>query len=140
MFSKILVGLDGSDGSKRALEAAIAIAEKFGGTLHALSVMEPAGRYAGTVGEVDEEMRSAETYLADVQDQARAAATRRGIAFESTILRGHPAVTLAQMTRTAGIDLVVVGQSGRSNVWGTFLGTTADKISRHAGCSVLIVR
>lgn len=137
MFSKILVGLDGSDGSKRALAAAIAIAEKFGSSLQSLSVIEPsAGRYAGTVGEADEAMRSAEDYLDDVQEDAREAAAKRHISLETTTMHGHPAA----MTRTAGIDLMVVGQSGHSNVWGTFLGTTADKISRHAGCSVLIVR
>jgi nucleotide-binding universal stress UspA family protein len=36
--------------------------------------------------------------------------------------------------------LVVVGHTGHSGVWGRFLGTTAEKVSRHAAGSVLIVR
>jgi hypothetical protein len=39
-----------------------------------------------------------------------------------------------------GADLVVIGHSGLSGVWGLFLGTTAEKVSRHAACSVRIVR
>ncbi len=35
-------------------------------------------------------------------------------------------------------DLIVLGHSGHSAVWGRFLGTTAEKVSRHAHCSVLI--
>jgi hypothetical protein len=35
---------------------------------------------------------------------------------------------------------VVIGHTGHSGVWGLFLGTTAEKVSRHAACSVLIVR
>jgi len=37
-------------------------------------------------------------------------------------------------------DLVVVGHAGHSHVWGSFMGTTAEKVSRHAPCDVLIVR
>jgi nucleotide-binding universal stress UspA family protein len=37
-------------------------------------------------------------------------------------------------------DLIVVGHSGHSSVWGRFLGSTAEKTGHHAPCSVLIVR
>jgi nucleotide-binding universal stress UspA family protein len=36
-------------------------------------------------------------------------------------------------------DLVVPGSSGYSNVWEIFLGTTAEKVSRHVLCTVLLV-
>jgi nucleotide-binding universal stress UspA family protein len=140
MFTKILVGLDGSPGSVRALEAATEIAQKFGASLHALSVIEPAARYAGTVGEVDETIHEGEIYMQKVQEAARRTASDRGVALETTIAVGHPARSLAAQTQTDDFDLVVIGQSGHSGVWGTFLGTTADKISHHATCSVLIVR
>lgn len=37
-------------------------------------------------------------------------------------------------------DVIVIGQSGHSNVWSNFLGTTVDKWARHAPCDILIVR
>jgi nucleotide-binding universal stress UspA family protein len=38
------------------------------------------------------------------------------------------------------LDAVLVGHSGLSGVWAKFLGTTAEKVSRHAPCTVIIVR
>jgi nucleotide-binding universal stress UspA family protein len=37
-------------------------------------------------------------------------------------------------------DLIVLGHRGLSGVWATFLGQVAEKVSRHAHCSLLIVR
>ena len=140
MFHKILVGLDGSAGSMRAMEVAAALAREFGAALHALSVIEPAARYAGTVGEVNEEREAAEAFMGQVQERARQIAAEHGVRVETKTVHGHAAHTLAEQTRTGGYDLLVLGHSGHSGVWGSFLGTTADKVSRHAACSVLIVR
>jgi nucleotide-binding universal stress UspA family protein len=37
-------------------------------------------------------------------------------------------------------DLIVLGHSGHSRLWGHLLGHTADRVSEYASCSVLIVR
>jgi nucleotide-binding universal stress UspA family protein len=140
MFKNILVGLDGSPGSMRAFQGAVSIAERFGASLHALSVIEPAARYAGTVGEVDDASAEAEVYYRTVHDHAKTIAERQGVSFDTSIVHGHPARKLIEQTRAGNFDLLVLGQSGHSNVWGTFLGTTTDKVSRHAASSVLIVR
>jgi len=44
------------------------------------------------------------------------------------------------LLKEGGFDLVVLGSSGHSKVWAMFLGTTAEKVSRHVPCTVLIVR
>jgi nucleotide-binding universal stress UspA family protein len=140
MFRKILVGLDGSPGSLRAMAVAAALAHELGAVLHALSVVERDPRFAATVGEVDEERRAAEEYVGQVQDRARLIASEHGVVVDAMIAYGHAAQTLAERSKTGGYDLLVVGHSGQSGVWGSFLGTTTDKVSRHAACSVLIVR
>lgn len=140
MFTKILVALDGSPGSLRATEVAAALAHEFGASLHALSVIEHEPRYAGTVGEVEETDRMAEEYFLEVQNRARAIATEHGVALDASIAHGQPAHALAEASRSGGYGLLVLGHSGHSRVWGSFLGTTTDKTSRHAACSVLIVR
>ena len=53
---------------------------------------------------------------------------------------GHPAQTIVEVAKEGKFDLILVGHSGLSGVWAAFLGTTAEKVSRHAPCSVLIVR
>jgi len=42
--------------------------------------------------------------------------------------------------KEGGYDLIVVGHSDHSELWGRLLGDTADRISDHAHCSVLIVK
>jgi nucleotide-binding universal stress UspA family protein len=140
MFTQILVGLDGSPGSLRALEAAVAVAQKFGGTLHALTVVEPLPRFAATVGEVEETREAEETEVARIQQEAGKIAADQGVALETGTAYGHPAQVLAEQTKSGAYDLVVVGHSGQSRVWGPFLGATSDKLSHHAACSILIVR
>jgi len=39
-----------------------------------------------------------------------------------------------------GYDLIVVGHSDHSELWGRMLGDTADRMADHAHCSVLIVK
>ena len=53
---------------------------------------------------------------------------------------GHPAQALVHYVKESHIDLLVIGHTGHSKLWGTFLGTTADKVVRHAESSVLVVR
>jgi nucleotide-binding universal stress UspA family protein len=53
---------------------------------------------------------------------------------------GHPARTLLKVAETGKYDLIVLGHSGHSRLWGRVLGHTADRVSEHADCNVLIVR
>ncbi len=53
---------------------------------------------------------------------------------------GHPAKTILAYAEEEKFDLIVLGNRGHSELWGRFLGHTADKISENAHCSVLIVR
>jgi len=59
---------------------------------------------------------------------------------QTEIRAGHPAKTIVAAAQEGGFDLVLVGYSGLSAVWAAFLGPTVEKVSRHAPCSVLIVK
>jgi nucleotide-binding universal stress UspA family protein len=140
MFTRILVGLDGSEGAKKALEAAIQLAVEQGGELVAVSVAERLPRYAAMMDEVDEAKAEATAYFAQVHREAYDRAKQAGIELRATTLVGHAAQQLVQYATAERVDLLVLGHSGHSGVWGQFLGTTADKVVRHAPCSVLVVR
>ena len=47
-----------------------------------------------------------------------------------------------RVAQEGGYDLVVMGHTGHANGWGTFMGTTAETVTRHVTCSVgpLVVR
>jgi nucleotide-binding universal stress UspA family protein len=140
MFRRIVVALDGSDGSTRALGVAIRLACEQGAELLAVSVEEGLPRYAAMVGEVEEAQREANNYFAGVQREARDRAKRAGVELRAITLAGHAAQRIVEHVAVERADLLVIGHSGQTAIWGQFLGTTADKIVRHAPCSVLVVR
>lgn len=140
MFRKILLAYDGSNGAKRALAQAITLARANGAELWALAVEEHLPHFAGTVDEVLEEKEFADRYYGERLEEARERAAQAGVELKTALRPGHPARTIVDFARAGDFDLVVLGHSGHSEVWAMFLGTTAEKVSRHAPCSVLIVR
>lgn len=73
-------------------------------------------------------------------DKARSQAREAGLELKALVRPGHPAQTILEVAKEGKFDLILVGPSGLSGVWAKFLGTTAEKVSRHAPCRVLIVR
>jgi nucleotide-binding universal stress UspA family protein len=140
MFKKILVGYDGSKGGKAALAAAAALAEKLEARATALWVREPLPRHSDLPGESEGESEAADEYFQERQNEVAAVAAQYGLSIACETRRGHPAKVAVQFAKEGGYDLVVVGHSDHSELWGRLLGDTADRISDHAHCSVLIVK
>jgi nucleotide-binding universal stress UspA family protein len=135
-----LVGLDGSPGSEQALARAIELAAVQHAELWAVSVAEVVPRYVETIDEVAEASDYAGSYFKQLHTQAFDRAKEAGLELRAEVVIGHPAHAVVEFATANRMDLVVIGHSGHSSVWGQFLGTTADKIVRHAPCSVLVVR
>ena len=140
MFRKILLAYDGSTGAKRALDVALGLAHAAHAELWALAVEERLPHYAATIDEVVEEKEFANHFYHECLSAAYLRALQAGIELKSEIRVGHAARTIIDFTREGGFDLVVLGSSGHSKVWAMFLGTTAEKVSRHVPCTVLLVR
>jgi len=140
MFKKILLAYDGSEGAKKGLEAGIDLVKVHKAELWALAVQEKMPRFAGTIDEVMEEKSFGQQHYEEMLKEARARAQEAGIEIKTDIRLGHPAKTIVEVAKEGRFDLILVGHTGLSEVWARFLGTTAEKVSRHAPCSVLIVR
>jgi nucleotide-binding universal stress UspA family protein len=140
MFRKILLAYDGSEGADTALNAGINLAKIHRAELWALAVQEKLPRFSGTIDEVQEEKQFADEQYGKLLDAAKVRAKTAGIELKTLMRPGHPAQTVVAVAKEGKFDLVLVGHSGLSGVWAAFLGTTAEKVSRHAPCSVLIVR
>lgn len=140
MFRKILLAYDGSEGANRALEAGIDLAKIHGAELWALAVEEKLPRFSGTIDEVKEEKEYANQHYGKLLNAAGAKAKEAGLELKILMRPGHPAQTIVALAKEGKFDVILVGHSGLSGVWAAFLGTTAEKVSRHAPCSVLIVR
>ena len=141
LFKYILIPFDGSTSSRKALHVGLGLAQEFAAKVAIVTVEEHLPRFAGDIGEVIEEKERQDEYSARIQREAREAAKLRNLDFErADILVGHVAQSIINHSKAIQCDLIVMGNSGRSGVWGTFLGTTADKVSRYAHCTVMIVR
>jgi nucleotide-binding universal stress UspA family protein len=140
MYEKIVVGYDGSDGSKAALIQALNLAKKFGSQVTALWVRGKLPHYPETIDEVDEETAAADTFFDNLKDEVAAFSKEHAICIELHSESGHQVKGIVDYAKKAKFDLIVLGYRGHSSIWGNLLGHTASRVSENAHCSVLIVR
>jgi nucleotide-binding universal stress UspA family protein len=138
-FERILVAIDGSECSDRALAKALELAGVLDATVTALAVEGPLPAYAATLGEVDEVKREKDAFFTALAAEARRLGEASGIEVDVDIRPGHAAEVIAQVAEEDGYDLVVLGRRGHF-VRDRLLGSTADRVVEHATCPVMIVR
>jgi nucleotide-binding universal stress UspA family protein len=140
VFQNILVGMDGSEAAKHALELALDLARVAHASVHVVSIEEHLPAYAATVGEVEEEDRYENQYFHRVHADARRRAAERNVPITTDVVRGHAADALVRAVQSTKADLLVIGHTGHSKLHNLFLGSTADRVVEHALCPVLVSR
>jgi nucleotide-binding universal stress UspA family protein len=141
VYKKIAAGLDGSDGSWQAVDTAIALARLDPeAEIWVISVVERLPHMPELIDELEEEKSRANTIFDAMHKKAAAIGKAAGVQIWGKTIAGHAAQGIVRFAEEGEFDLLVIGHSGHSNVWGRFLGSTADKIVRHAPCDVLVVR
>jgi len=138
-MNKILVGLDGSPNSFKALEEAISLAKLNNAELHTISV-EELPHFSETVSEVEEEKESEDSKYNEIITKAKEMAAARNIQLETHVLAGHEVKTIIEFIRKNKVDLLVVGFLGRSAIYDWAMGSTSHSLVRLAPCSVLMVK
>jgi nucleotide-binding universal stress UspA family protein len=140
MFEKILIANDGSAGAIRALRVAVDLAKKYGAELHSISVEEKLPHYAATVGEVEEVKREADRYFKKVNDEAAEIALKEGVELHTHVRAGHGVETIVGLAKEGAFDLLIIGFVGHSRLFETVWGSTSRSITRHAPCTVVVVK
>lgn len=135
----VAVGLDGSDSSWKALDEALQLARAKHALLHIVSIQESveASYSASEVLAVD---KTSKEKLEKVQMKARLMAESEGVPTKTEIATGSSTHAMVEYVKTHRVDLLVIGDTGHSSLWGALIGTNAESIVRHARCSVLVVR
>jgi nucleotide-binding universal stress UspA family protein len=139
MFRKILVAIDGSPYSEKALATAVDMAIQFKADLVALSVAE-LPEVVALVDEVDTIRQNADDYFKQIGEAAVAYAKSRGVVLRCLMVRGHAAAEILRFAESEEVDLVVLGRQGHSRISRFFLGSTTDRVSEHCRCAVMIVK
>ncbi|MEO8012860.1 MAG: universal stress protein [Polaromonas sp.] len=145
-FHQILVAVDGSSTSEKALDEAIRLARLNGARLRLLHVVDELGYVNG--------FESAANYLNEIIPLMRVAgekllahylkkATDQSVEADSVLIDAGPGRIcdhVAAQAMRAKADLIVVGSHGRHGVGRILLGSDAEQIVRHAPVPVLVVR
>jgi nucleotide-binding universal stress UspA family protein len=141
-LKKILVPIDFSNISADALPYVLLLAGQFSAEVILISVVEtyPIDHILGD--EVADQLREPAMRQAESDLQAMAAHLGKSTSVRpSAIVRqGTPFVEICLAAKTQGADMIVLtthGYTGLKHVW---LGSTAERVVRHAACPVLVVR
>ena len=142
-IQRILVAVDFSEDSCHALTYAAGLAAEFDASLTLVHVVEPhfgpgvANSTASTKGEPEgAEFAEAKLELNDLG--ARMLGPCRVV---ETVVRGGLAFfEITEAAQALGADLIVLGTHGSNGLQRALLGSTAEKVVRHAPCPVLVAR
>jgi nucleotide-binding universal stress UspA family protein len=145
MFTSIVVGTDGSDTARAALQQAIELARQHDATLHVVSayapvISSPMLAAAGEIGAAAMQTKALEEERSSTQDRLtslQAELTRDGVKADVYPVPGNPADAIVQVAETAGADLIIVGSRGMHR---RVLGSVPNTVAHHAPCHVLIVK
>ena len=147
MLKKILVAVDGSQPSLRALDLASEIAEKFDALLVMIYVIRDmqlpeAMREMAEVELVRETRLTTMKKIAEeILGEAAARARARGATkVEAEIRPGDPAGAVLRYAAEEAVDLIVMGSRGLGQVEGMLLGSVSRKVSNLAKVGCLTVR
>lgn len=142
-FKNILVPVDGSRFSSRALREAIKVAKRESGRIILLGVVElPVAGFEGyqefSVNIELEEQFSLR--MKQILEQEAETLKKEGISVDTVVRTGNPADEIVSLARSEKADLVVMTTHGRRGFMRFMLGSVAEKVVRTSPCSVLVVR
>ncbi|TDD86883.1 universal stress protein [Saccharopolyspora karakumensis] len=137
MPQTVVVGVDGSQESVRALRWAADHVRQVGGILHAITVwhqpVQFGYRLPSTDAELEKQGRQAlDSALAQVKPDFP------NLDIKAKLIRGQVTDEFVKLSRQA--DLLVVGNKGHGAFTGMLVGSVAMKIVHHAACPVTVVR
>lgn len=141
MYDTILVPTDGSQGSIRAAEYAVTLAEAFGASVHLLAVVGvPDVPHRSPDGPPDDELHDrleadARTAIDTVADAVGGAAVTR-----TAVVEGDPSESILDYAAEHDADVVAMGTHGRTGVDRYVAGSVTERVVRRAPVPVLTVR
>lgn len=133
----LVVPVDFSGESKRAIETALQIAAS-PAQLHLIHVLFPLDNVSPGVvwgGITDEKREEA------IREEFNKLLQEKNISGVNVVIRfGNPGLEIAEFAEEIGAELIVIPSHGYHGVKRWILGSVAERVIRHAKCSVLVLR
>jgi nucleotide-binding universal stress UspA family protein len=144
-IKRILVPIDFSSDAMHALQYGREFAQRFGSELLVLHVVEPI--YYATPAD----MYVTSPNLSMLLEEQRTLATKqlgqlsanlkaKGQRHRTLLKTGTPAEIISDTAKSAKADLIIMSTHGRTGLAHILLGSTTEKVVRHAPCPVLTIR
>lgn len=146
MFSKIVVGIDGSEPAEHALRLACDLAGKYGSELHlvhtpkAETVAFALGAVSGyRVATTMPDPEAVKEAAQQVLSSAHKVSKEYGLVAQQHVGDADPADDVVGFAKSCGADLIVTGRRGLGQVAGMVMGSTSQRVSKKAECAHLTV-
>lgn len=134
---QIVVGVDGSESSKEALQWAARLAPALGATIHAIVAWEYPIVF-GLEGGIPSAWRPDETAKEILNNSLNAVFPKeRPAGLKGSISQGHSTFVLLDASKEA--EMLIVGSRGLGGFAGLLLGSVSSACAEHAKCPVLVV-
>jgi nucleotide-binding universal stress UspA family protein len=143
VFTRIVVGTDGSDTAREAVRQAIELARLTGASLAIVSAYGSTSQRRGGEGDAPADVQYEVGPREDVNmvlDTAAAEAKKEGVEVQTHPVEGDPAEAILSVAERTKAGLIVVGNKGMAGARRFLLGSVPNKVSHHAPCSVIIIR
>ena len=139
----VLVGVDASEPSRRAVEFAADRAERNGWRVHLVHVVKWSP-YSFTTNEQNAERHARTTAEREaartqvIEPHARIFEAH-GVPVDTQVEHGNPSDTLVDLAHTLGVAHIIVGRTGDSGLRAAVFGSVASRLVQHAPCPVTVV-
>ena len=142
MLSKILVPVDGSENSFRALEQAIFLATKIQeAQIIVLYIIEDLpSLYIYSPKIIEKLHADYKSEYTKILERCKEMASNSGININTVLLEGDPASKIIGYSEMEKFDLIIIGSRGMGKFKEVIIGSVSNKVLHHAKCSVMLVR
>ncbi len=138
MIQKILVPIDGSESSKRALNFAFDLAQKYSAEILVLTVVEYGFAAPEVADKYFEGLKAFhEKVLSESLEEAKKITPNLNIA--TKLMEGYPADKIIEIAENK-FDLIIMGRRGQGHLKHTLLGSVSDRVADQSPCALLIIK
>lgn len=150
LITKILVGIDGSENSEKALNYALEVADKFSASVLILNVFQPLPESGYQLNMFQQPMDYPSNMAYFIKDlrkvheavlsraTERATKLKPALKITAELKEGDASSQIVETAANGQFDLIIIGHSGDSKIKELFLGSTSERVAHRARCAVLI--
>ena len=138
-INKMVVGFDGSESSRKAVDWAVSLAAKIKSDVVVAAVVR-SPEFSPSIDEVEESYTDGERYYQPLLDEIVRYGKDNDVPIGTEILRGHPAESLVRYAYERKADLIVIGNRGAGGFLSMIIGSVAQKVVAYSQVPVVVIK